>query len=315
MTNPAHKLPVTLSTHTGDPANDTHDAPVFLLPALPLDGSITLATLAALFPTADAGCRAIHLRNHREADLVNEGNKVATPRILDAVPRLLVSVLRALARVTPAQADCIVIDTEILGVIVQESVKLADLHARFLASAPARSVRRASHDVVQRERHSAAVSERDLVRRGLAQVLGAAAVPELAPAQDASTDAALASGLTHLADLIDRTLAHGTPDEREQLARRRLAAPRATSLRAHAHALHATSTAATAAPPPRAVTQRELDHQDGVVLVLLDALVDGMLEAHRASPSIEKPDFATLTKRYRSRSGKRRAKGEAGGEG
>jgi hypothetical protein len=153
------------------------------------------------------------------------------------------------------------------------------------------------------------------VRRGLAQVLGAAAVPELAPAQDASTDAALASGLTHLADLIDRTLAHGTPDEREQLARRRLAAPRATSLRAHAHALHATSTAATAAPPPRAVTQRELDHQDGMVLVLLDALVDGMLEAHRASPSIEKPDFATLTKRYRSRSGKRRAKGEAGGEG
>jgi hypothetical protein len=91
-------------------------------------------------------------------------------------------------------------------------VKLADLHARFLATAPARSVRRASHDVVQRERRAAAVSERDLMRRGLAQVLGATAVPELAPAQDASTDAALASGITHLADLIERTLTHGTPD-------------------------------------------------------------------------------------------------------
>ena len=70
--------------------------------------------------------------------------------------------------------------------------------------------------------------------------------------------------------------------------------------------------ASTAAPAPRAVTQRELDLQDGVVLVLLDALDEGMRQAHRASAAIELPEYGALAKRYRSRSGKRSRKGDAG---
>jgi hypothetical protein len=214
VNNAALKLPE-ITPHTlHRPANDTNGEALFHLPALPLGQGITLAMLEALFPPSDAGCRAIHLRCYSETDLVEEGNKVDTQHILDAVPHIVVSVTRTLTKLSSKQADCVVIDAEILGVIVHETTKLASLHGDFLASKPGRSVRRSALDVVQNETRKAALAERDLVRVGLSQVLGATTDAELAPAQDASSVAAVAQGLAHLADLIDRVLAKGTDDER-----------------------------------------------------------------------------------------------------
>ncbi len=307
MSHPALQLPVQSTTRTS-PANDTHDDPVFVLPALPTDRDITLAVLAGLFTGApDADCREIHLRHYTEDGLVNEGNKVDTQRILDAVPRILVWSMHGLACLTPEQAPCVVFDTALIPLIVHESVKLAALHGRFLATKPARAVRQSKLVAGQKERHAAAVLERDLVCAGLEQVLGPSVGDEFDPARDASSEAALCAGLRHLADVIDQTLTSGTDVERRQLTRRRLGAERAASLRAMADTLSGARIASTASPPPPAVTQRALDHQDGVVLVLLDALVDGMKLLRRACPLVERPTYGTLSGRYVTRPGGGRA--------
>ena len=237
------------------PANDATEAAPFDLPVLPSDQDITLAILAALFTAPpDADCRAIHLRHYTEDDLVNEGNKVDTQRILDAVPRILVWATHALAGLTRQQAQHVVLDTAILALIVHESVVLADLHARFLSAKPARVVRQSKLVAGQKERHAQAVLERDLVRAGLAQVLGPNVGKEFEPAQDASSEAALMAGLRHLADVIDQTFKTGADIERRQLQRRRLDADRAAALRAMADSLADARVASTASPPPPGVT-------------------------------------------------------------
>ena len=307
MTHPALQLPVPAPTHAS-PANDTHEEPAFVLPALPADRDISLAVLAGLFTgPPDADCREIHLRHYTEDDLVEEGNKVDTQRILDAVPHILVWSMQGLACLTPTQAPCVVFDESLIPLIVHESVKLAGFQERFLATKPARAVRQSKLVAEQKERHTAAVLERDLVCAGLEQVLGPSVGDEFGPARDASSEAALCAGLRHLADVIDQTLKSGTDVERRQLTRRRLSAERAASLRAMADTLSGARIASTASPPPPPVTQRALDHQDGVVLVLLDALVDGMKLLRRACPLVERPRYGALSGRYATRPGGGRA--------
>lgn len=305
----AHVLRASQPALTPDPANDTRQSPVFFLPTLPADTTLTLAALVALFGPCDKGCRTIHLRGHSDDDLVEEGNKVDTQRILDAVPRIVASTARTLARLTEAQAELVTLDPALLGVVLAESAVLEDTLRRFRQGATGAAVRKVALGNTHKTLRDGAIAQRDVVHRALTQVLGPTRSGELALAQDASDEHALAAGLDHLADVIDALLKDGSTVERAQLERRRTGAPRAQKLRALAAALRSAAGESAAAHTAEPVTQRALDLQDGRVLVLLDALVGSMQTANRANRAIEVPECSTLAGRYRSRPRSERGKG------
>ena len=87
-------------------------------------------------------------------------------------------------------------------------------------------VRKVAHANVREELRAAALAQRDAVRTGLVRVLGATRADELALAQDASDDRALAAGLDHLADVTDRVRVDGSAAEKAQLERRRMSVAR-----------------------------------------------------------------------------------------
>ena len=309
----AVQLPSVYSVPGSDPANDgAVSVRVFDLPTLPSDGTVTLRTLVQLFHTPDADCRMIHLRAYTDDALVAEGVKVHSQRILDAVPRLVASVVRTLSGLTEAQAELVTLDPALFAVIVHETARLQTLYDAFVRGSASSSVRKVAHANVREELRVAALAQRDAVRTGLVQVLGAARANELALAQDASDDRALAAGLEHLADVIDRVCIDGSVAEKAQLERRWMSVARATKLRGMAASLRDATDEGRGAQTTEPVTQRALDLQDGRVLVLLDALVGSMQTAHRANKAIELPDGATLASRYRSRPRSARGKGRVG---
>lgn len=300
--NAARRLPELAPA--GAPAND-HPQPegAHPVPALPADAQVTLAMLVLLFGKADGGCRATHLDGRDEGELHADGAQYDSQRVLDGAVAVVVSTTRILGSLTPEQMELVTLDPAVLGVIVEESARLQDMLARHrhtsVESATARTARDAECAACRR----AAITQRDVVRVGLAQALGAGAVEGFAPARDASDDAALAGGLDFLAGRIEAAFKGGAEATREQLTRRGLGPARARRLRALAAQLRETSVAPTFAPPP-AVGLRELNVQDGRVLALVDAVVDAMRAAHRANRAIALPSFGPLARRYRT--GRRR---------
>ena len=281
--------------------------PFLVLPVLPAHDQVTLDELRAHFPTADERCRALTFQSVDEGDLVEDGNKVDSDAILAAGPTFILSTVTILRGLDGERTDLVYLDPALVGVCVDELVRLRALKRQSDEAASYTQSARAAQEAALKAAHDEAIRNRDLVRDAIVNALGSACEAEVAVASgNAADDGALATGVEGVVGWLSRKLATGTADEREQLRRYRLQTARVTSLRASAARLRDAIEATARAPRP--VNARALNLQDGRVLCVIDRIYTALRTANAKNKAVALPDLHSIAWFFSSRSGRKSAR-------
>lgn len=277
------------------PAND--DTSLFELPEMPAPEEATLPCLRARFGDADETCRTLTFGAHDTAELVELGIRSDTAPIVESIPTLVVSTVTVLRGLTAEQAGYVLLDVALLGVLVDETVRLVATRQSYDLALGTSGVASGNRRRTQRDLRAEAIALRTNTVDGVIRALGSAHAESVrAAAGHAETDNDLAQGLAGLADHVHDILTRGSDGDRARLTRSRIGATRVHALRAKAAAVRAL-VEGKGALAPRTALQRALDVQEGRVLLLARKIVSALRAARavdEAIPAVQLGRLATL---------------------
>ncbi len=257
-------------------------------------------SLRTLAPGVSAGYVGIVercLQRDRTNRFEHAGALVASPTLVSGVVGYVVEVQQVLASLSPEQnAQLVGFDASFLPLLADETARLDVLSTRAvnegivvdvaIADRKAQAEAASSRGVALRQQGA-----RALRRALLGQESDLAALEQAVG--NASTAASLASGLEFVAGQIEHQLAHGDADRRSLLARVKLTAENAASLRVAAKDVLTTDEAASAVAQT-GVTQRALDLQDGRVMRIVDWVNRAFRDANAVNGAIAVPKLGDL---------------------
>ncbi|HEX2568554.1 MAG TPA: hypothetical protein VH877_03270 [Polyangia bacterium] len=264
----------------------------------------TLDSLVPLLGTFEETVRNVIYSLVSEQDLLKRGKRVASDRILEDMPLFLGSAHDILQSLSDAQRKKVSVEAQIFALCLDETLKLRQLREGHQVAAAVSAGGRAGRQVSKRQ----AVSALRAARRGLLTSLQngldkASLAHAKALAGKAATITALMDGSGRLADYLAQRIEAASEDEQVQLRSFSLTAERVAELRSHLAGVRV-ATQVAAARRGR-VEQRQLDIQDGRVLVLVERILRAFRAAQHEDPTILVPELRALAKLFTSRPGSR----------
>lgn len=275
-----------------------HSSPAF--PVLP-EGPISLAGICAALGKPDEAARKLLLRPYSEEDLLAWGAAATTKDIVDDMPRFLSSALRTLQTLSPEQQKRIKLPAAIFAVAAGEAATDEAMWTEHTGVSDTEAQGQRKRESTLKEATSRAVALRNEALAGLQNALGSKRVAAVkASANDASTPDNLVAGVAKVVTFLDETRKHGSEDDQAALALFTLDEGTTADLEAAAKAVKeaAPKTAATG----RKVSQRQLDLQDGRVLVLVDVILRAFRHARRSDRTILHPELNRLAALFDTKS-------------
>jgi hypothetical protein len=258
-------------------------------------------SLAEALGEPDAKLLRLLLRNTKEDALAEWGAEVDSTNILLDMPRFVVSSLSILASLEPARRALVKLPPGIFAAIVAEAAKLATMKVGHEASITSNAGDRTDRESTQRREMREGVALRDTVIERLGNALSDDQMEQVKIlAGDASSSSKLASGLTAVADYITALRKDGSEDDNDALDLWGIDAPTVQSLRAKSSTV--LEAGRIVASPPRKVSQRALDIQDGRVLILVDMIWRAFRLARRTDRSILMPELSRILWMFETRS-------------
>ena len=237
------------------------------------------------------------------ADLIADGRHADSAMLIDAMPAFLASVIDSGATLTDAQKALLVgYDASFLPVLAHETVTLRGLYARFNARDAAVAREIARRRTRASEAWSACIAIRDQAVRNLRRAVGsdAAVRAQLDEAVgDARSIETLVAGTRSVASTLAELLATKDASGKKPsvlarlLVRAKLDDALVKALREAATTARETHDAASAAGFA-AVTQDDLDAQDGRVMRVVEWTWRAFREAARRDAAIREPALGAM---------------------
>ena len=249
-----------------------------------------VSSLAESLGAPDAKLVRLLLRNTREEALTEWGAEVDSKNIIADIPRFVVSSLSILASLDTARRSLVKLPPGIFAAVVAEAATLDKMKVGHEAIITSNAGDKTDRESTSRREMREGVALRDTVIERLGNVLRDDQMKQVnVLAGDASSSARLAAGLTAVADFIAAVRKDGSADDNDALDLWSLDAPTVQSL--HARSTAVFEAGKIVASPPRKVSQRSLDLQDGHVLSLIDMIWSAFRLARRADRSILMPEL------------------------
>lgn len=271
-------------------AKQAHPRPAF--PVLD-DGIHDLDGLRAALGKPDEKLRRLIFRNHTETDFFEWGVEAASKDIMEDAPRFISSSVRILATLSPERLALVHVPPWLFAILADEAgthVTMATSHAT-VSDTEGEALKKREGRL--KKEMGLGVAMRDRVFGCLRNAVGDAGVTTIrAAATDASSPDALMKGLQTLASFIRATFESGSEDDKSALEAFQADEQCAADLEARAKSIKDASP--TTAATGKRVSQRELDIQDGRVLVLMDIVVRAFKLARKSDGSILLPELNRL---------------------
>lgn len=259
-----------------------------------------VASLGKALGKPDPKLQRLLFRNAKEDGLAAWGTEVDSKNILADMPRFVVSSLGILASLEPARRSLVKLPPGIFAAVVTEAIKLEQMKADHEATVTTNAGTKTDRETTLRREMREGVSLRDTVLERLGNALTDDQMKKVeVVANDAASSDHLAAGLVAIADLIDDLRQTGSEDDRDALDIWSIDAPTVTSLRDKSTSI--LEAGKIVASPPRKVSQRSLDIQDGRVLSLIDMIWRAFRLARRTDRSILMPELNRIAWMFESR--------------
>jgi hypothetical protein len=260
-------------------------------PAAPDDPPAhTLPSILDALPAPDPDLEAALLEGATDASLVAVGRTIASPHLITDERRLYSIALDVWQGATPEQKDHLRgFSEELLSVAVAHAIKLEKMATAHGDLADATGISREARNAVARKAFAAGLILRDQAAKVLRGVAGhdEALLAKVDGATGtAESGTALAKGLSELAKLGHKLLAHKKDAVAGRAKLMRLDAPYVAAIEAAAAEVSDTAEQAAARSGGKAVTQGALDREDGVNALLLGHIIDMFEAAHDLDPTI-----------------------------
>jgi hypothetical protein len=281
------------------------------LPALGSEAQ-TLPSLLAAFPAEDTVARDLALEDVSEEVLLDYGVSVDSQVLLDSVPGFVASAVRILDGLRPELSSLVLLDRGLLSVLVHQTAALGAQHAKWVEASKLAATVKTRDEQRGRVVIQQAMALRGRVSGALRNVLGPRKGSVVDTAASGGNDAVpLAGGLAGLAQLFR---------ESRKRAKTAQAMARYGLDDAVLHALETSAAEVRGLAGPYTqqalkVLERELNLQDGRVIVVAEKIVRAFRLAHRSNPAVLLPSLGGLAWRLGTRSGPRAGGGGTGGEG
>jgi len=227
------------------------------------------------------------------------GRKVATERILGAVPGFVQSVTISWDALTADQrAEVLGYHPAMLAVLLDETVKLRAVNLRYDARARAEGTSRDARDAAAKDALREGRARCEKVLRSVRQWATPAwlkrqPLPEAV--EGAANPDALAATLDTTASWCAAWQAGWTPEERTAYEGLNFGPDLADSLHAAATLIRKTQEVVAAAADLTPATQRELDAQDGRVLHVVEKIYAAFRGAARDDAQVVVPELGALS--------------------
>ncbi|MEP7126851.1 MAG: hypothetical protein ABJE95_38325 [Byssovorax sp.] len=258
-------------------------------------------SLALALGEPDAKLVRLLLRNTREDALAEWGTEVDSRNITADMPRYVVSALGILASLDPVRRGLVKLPPGIFAALVGEAARLESMKVGHDATVTSQAGDKADRESTLRREMREGVALRDTVAERLGNALSHDQMKKLeAIAGDASSADKLAAGLEAIAEYVGELRASGSEDDNDALDLWSIDAATLASLRDKSAAI--LDAGKTVAPPPRKVSQRSLDIQDGRVLTLVDMIWRAFRLARRTDRSILMPELNRILWMFETRS-------------
>jgi hypothetical protein len=259
-----------------------------------------IESLAAALGAPDAKLVRLLLRNTREDALAEWGAEVDSKNITADMPRFVVSGLGILASLDSTRRGHVNLPPGIFAALVSEAVKLDAMKVGHDAVITTNAGDKVDRETTLRGEMRAGVALRDTVIERLGNVLSGPQMEQVGIiAGDASSSSKLAAGLEAIADYLTDLRKNGSEDDTDALDLWSIDAVTVTSLREQAATI--LDAGKIVASPPRKVSQRSLDIQDGRVLTLVDMIWRAFRLARRTDRSILMPELNRILWMFETR--------------
>ena len=259
-----------------------------------------VASLGKALGKPDAKLQRLLFRNAKEDGLAAWGTEVDSKNILADMPRFIVSALGILASLEPARRSLVKLPPGIFAAAVTEAIKLEQMKADHEASITSNAGDKTDRETTLRREMREGVGLRDTVVERLGNALTDDQMKKVEIiANDAASSDHLAAGLVAVADLIDDLRQNGSEDDKDALDIWSIDAPTVTSLRDKSASI--LEAGKIVASPPRKVSQRSLDIQDGRTLTLIDMIWRAFRLARRSDRSILMPELNRIAWMFETR--------------
>ena len=259
-----------------------------------------VASLGKALGKPDAKLQRLLFRNTKEDGLAAWGTEVDSKNILADMPRFIVSALGILASLEPARRSLVKLPPGIFAAVVTEAIKLEEMKADHEATVTSNAGEKTDRETTLRREMREGVGLRDTVVERLGNALTDDQMKKVEiVANDAASSDHLAAGLVAIADLIDDLRQNGSEDDKDALDIWSIDAPTVASLRDKSASI--LEAGKIVASPPRKVSQRSLDIQDGRVLTLIDMIWRAFRLARRTDRSILMPELNRIAWMFESR--------------
>lgn len=250
----------------------------------------------------DPKLQRLLFRSVKEDGLAAWGTEVDSKNILADIPRFVVSALGILASLDPARRNLVKLPPGIFAALVAESAKLEQMKADHEATVTTNAGEKADREITLRREMREGVALRDTVIERLGNALTDDQMTKVVTlAGNAANADHLAGGLVAIADLITDLHQNGSEDDKDALAIWSIDEPTVASLRDKSTAI--LEAGKIVASPPRKVSQRSLDIQDGRTLTLIDMIWRAFRLARRTDRSILMPELNRIAWMFENRSG------------
>ncbi len=257
-------------------------------------------SLAEALGAPDPKLLRLLLRNTREEALTEWGTEVDSKNIIADIPRFVVSSLSILASLDAARRTLVKLPSGIFAAVVAEAAQLATMKVGHEAAITSNAGDRTDRESSSRREMREGVALRDTVIERLGNALSEDQMKQVdVLVGDASSSAKLAAGLAAIADFIAAVRKDGSADDNDALDLWSIDASTVQSLRDKSTAV--LEAGKTVAAPPRKVSQRSLDLQDGRVLSLIDMVWSAFRLARRADRSMLMPELNRILWMFETR--------------
>ena len=261
-----------------------------------------VASLGKALGKPDPKLQRLLFRNAKEDGLAAWGTEVDSKNILADMPRFVVSALGILASLEPARRSLVKLPPGIFATLVTESIKLEQMKSDHEATMTSNAGNKADRESTLRREMREGVGLRDTVVEQLGNALTDDQMKKVEIiANDASDADHLAAGLVAIANLIDDLRQNGSEDDKDALAIWSIDDAAVASLRDKSTSI--LEAGKIVASPPRKVSQRALDIQDGRALTLVDMIWRAFRIARRTDRSILMPELNRIAWMFESRGG------------
>lgn len=258
-------------------------------------------SLAAALGKPEAKLLRLLLRNSREDALAEWGSEVDSRNITADMPRFVVSALGILASLDAARRGLVKLPPGIFAALVSEAATLETMKVGHDAAITTNAGDKADRESTLRREMREGVALRDTVAERLGNALSHDQMKTLQTlAGDAASADKLAAGLEAIADHVADLRKNGSEDDNDALDLWSIDGPTVASLRDKSTAV--LEAGKIVASPPRKVSQRALDLQDGRVLTLVDMVWRAFRLARRTDRSILMPELNRILWMFETRS-------------